>query len=70
MTNRMVRRGIGIFLLAAALLICGFFLLGGEIGVSKSHLAEDLRTSQNIPNDWLVTGRVSDTAAIYLFYPP
>lgn len=70
MTNRMVRRGIGIFLLAVALLICGFFLLGGKIGVSKSHLAENLRTSQNIPNDWLVTGSVSDTAAIYLFYPP
>lgn len=70
MMKRTVRRALGILLCIVVLLVGGFFLLGGEIGVPKSRLAEDLRSSQEIPEDWLVTGTVSDTAAFYLFYPP
>lgn len=70
MMKRTVRRAIVILLCIVVLLVGGFFVLGGEIGVPKSCLAEELRASQKIPNDWLVTGTVCDTAALYLFYPP
>ena len=46
------------------------FLLAGRVGVPRSRLEEDLRTSQNIPADWTVTSSVSDSAAVFLYYPP
>lgn len=55
------------FILACT--VC-FFLLSGRVGVPRSRLEEDLRTSQNIPDDWTVTSSVSDSAAVFLYYPP
>lgn len=70
MIKRTVFRGIGIVLLLVVLLIAVFFLSGGRIGMTESKTAEDLRTAQNLPDDWLITGNVTDTAVLYLFYPP
>ena len=56
--------------IALLLFVGGFLLLTGGVGVPRSRLEEDLRTSQNIPDDWTVTSSVSDSAAVFLYYPP
>lgn len=57
-------------IVALILVAAGFLLFGDRIGVPKSRLEEDLRTSQNVPDNWTVIGNVSDKAAIFLYYPP
>lgn len=59
-------------LVSAFILACTvcFFLSSGHVGVPRSRLEEDLRTSQRVPDDWAVIGSVSDSAAAYIFYPP
>ena len=56
--------------IALILFVGGFLLLTGGVGVPRSRLEEDLRTSQNIPDDWTVTSSVSDSDAVFLYYPP
>ena len=55
------------------LLICiifvGFLYLNYGIGVQKSQLETDIRSSQKINPDWTVDGTVSDTIAAFISYP-
>ena len=55
------------------LLICivfvGFLYLNNDIGVQKSQLEADIRSSQKIKSDWIVNGTVSDTIAAFISYP-
>ena len=55
------------------LLICivfaGFLYLNNDIGVQKSQLETDIRSSQKIKSDWAVNGTVSDTIAAFISYP-
>lgn len=55
------------------MLICvvcfGFFCLSGDIGVRRSNLEEDIRSSQKIADDWVVEGMASDAMAAYISYP-
>ena len=60
-------------MVAAILLICiafvGLLYLNNDIGVPKSRLELDIRTSQKIDADWVVDGNVSDTMAAFISYP-
>ena len=60
-------------IVAAILLICiafvGLLYLNNDIGVPKSRLELDIRTSQKIDADWVVDGNVSDTMAAFISYP-
>lgn len=69
MKKRFSLRMAGVFLLFA---VCIVFLLwaSGRIGVPRFRLEQDLRSSQHIPDSWIVVGDVTEEAAVYLFYPP
>lgn len=58
-----------ILLTGALLLLCfvGYLYVHHDIGVSKSALERDARSSQNIA-DWPMVMDVSDTMAVLLFY--
>lgn len=57
----------------AALLICflftGFLYWNSDIGVPKSRLESDIRSSQKMETDWIVDGTVSGTIAAFISYP-
>lgn len=65
-TYRLVGTVLLMFLACAAV----FLAANGCIGVQRFRLEEDLRSSRHIPDNWTVTGDVTDKAAVYLFYPP
>lgn len=65
-TYRLAGTVLLMFLACAAV----FLAANGCIGVPRFRLEEDLRSSQHIPDNWTVTGDVTDKAAVYLFYPP
>lgn len=58
---------LGISIVCIALIALLFF--NGGIGVSKSKLESDIRTSQNINEDWSIEGNISDTMAAFISYP-
>lgn len=60
----------GIILLAVVACGAVFLVCKGAIGVPKSRLEQDLRSSQHIPDNWTVVGDVTEQAAVFLFYPP
>ncbi len=60
----------GIAAITAFVVFFVFLFLTNEIGVSKSRLQQDIRMSQGIDEDWIVTGDVSDTMAAFLSCPP
>lgn len=47
----------------------GLFCIRGAFGVPASKLEHDVRTSSHVPDDWTVTGQVSDTVAAFISYP-
>ena len=53
----------------ACVVAVGALYLSGAIGLSKSDLEADLRASQKIPQDWQITGSISDSIAAFLCYP-
>lgn len=59
---------IGVLLLAGV--VCfGYLYLNHDIGVQESRLEEDIRAQQKVPEEWTITGDVSDTVAAYVSYP-
>lgn len=59
---------IGWFLILCVLFL-GYLYLNNDIGIRKSRLENDIRSSQKIKDDWAVEGQVSDTMAAYISYP-
>lgn len=59
---------ISLGILIACIVFAGLLYLNGNIGVSKSKLESDIRSSQNIDDDWLIEGNVSDTMAAFISY--
>jgi len=59
--------------LLGVLLVCivfmAFLRLNNDIGIPKSQLEADIRSSQKIASDWIVDGDVSDTVAAFISYP-
>ena len=55
------------------MLVCivfgGVLYLNHDIGVQKSKLESDIRSSQKIKDDWVVEGVVSAEMAAYISYP-
>lgn len=68
----MPKKGSKVKIILTLLLIC--VLLGGLlyandcIGVLANRLEDNIRTSQKIPEDWIVEGSVSDTMAAFICY--
>jgi len=56
-------------LLLIALLGLGFLWLNNDIGLSDDRLAWDFRQSQKIPNDWHISGDITDTMAAFIAFP-
>lgn len=60
-------------ILSAVLILCVLFVgslfFNHDIGVPKSRLEEDIRSSQHIDNTWTVTGEASEEIAAYVSYP-
>ena len=55
--------------LLIGIIFVGFLYLNNDIGVRKSQLEADIRSSQKINTDWTVDGTVSDTIAAFISYP-
>ena len=55
--------------LLGCIVFAGFLWLNNDIGVQKSRLEADIRSSQKIKPDWTVDGMVSDTVAAFISYP-
>lgn len=53
----------------SCVLLVGFFYANGDVGVTSNRLEEDIRSSQNIKEDWIVEGYVSDNMAAFIAYP-
>ena len=56
-------------ILLVCVLLLGFLYMDDDIGTSAANLESDIRNLQNIPEDWIVEGDVSDTMAAYISYP-
>ncbi len=60
-------------LISGVLLICvvftGFLYLNNDIGVQKSQLEANIRSSQKIGSDWAIEGTVCSTMAAFISYP-
>lgn len=60
-------------ILIGVILVCvvfvGFLYFNNDIGMPRNKLEKDIRTSQKISEDWIVSGSVSDTMAAYISYP-
>ena len=63
-----VRQAVLVFGLICALFV-GLLYVRNDIGVAPANLESYIRSSQKIPDDWVVDGSVSDTMAAYIFYP-
>ncbi len=55
--------------LLVCLLVVAFLYVNNDIGVTEKNLETDIRESQKIQDDWMVTGSVSDTMAGFISYP-
>lgn len=55
--------------LLGILIFVGFLYFGSNIGVPKSMIESDARSSQKIKDDWLVEKNISNTMAALIFYP-
>ena len=65
--NKLMKFILCVLLICIALV--GFLYLDYRIGVQKSQLETDIRSSQKINSDWIVDGTVSDTIAAFISYP-
>lgn len=53
----------------ASVVLCSFLHLKIEIGVPKSELKEEIRSTHKINDDWIAEGTSSDMLAAYIFFP-
>ena len=67
MKKVMFKMALGLVL--GCVFFVGFLYAGDDIGVTSTNLESDVRGSQKIPDDWIITGSVSDTMAAYISYP-
>jgi hypothetical protein len=65
--QRIMKIIFGIML--ACIVLFGFLYFNNDIGVQKSKLEEDIRSSQKIEDGWIVDGTISDAMAAYISYP-
>ncbi len=65
--NKLVKALLGVFLVCTVFV--GFLYLNNDIGIQKSQLEADIRSSQKIESDWIVDGEVSDSIAAFISYP-
>jgi len=65
--NKLVAVILGVLLVC--IMFISFLYLNNDIGVQKSQLESDIRSSQKIKSDWIVDGTVSDTIAAFISYP-
>jgi len=50
-------------------IFAGFLYFNNDIGISKSRIESDIRSSQKVQDDWFVEGTTSDAMAAYISYP-
>ena len=55
--------------LIGMILIWAILYFRQDIGIHPSQLEADIRSSQNVKDDWVVDGVVSDSIAAYISYP-
>ena len=60
---------IAALILLVIVVFVGFLYFRNDIGVPKSKLESNVRTSQKINNDWLVQKDISDSMAAFISYP-
>ena len=60
-------------ILLLVVLICAlafaYLYVGSNIGITADRLEADIRLSQKISDDWIVSGNTSDTMAAFISYP-
>lgn len=56
-------------ILLAGLVFLGILYINNDIGVRRSALESDVRTSHKISDDWALTGDISDSMAAFIAYP-
>ena len=67
-----MRKHIGKIFLCSVIIcviVATFLYSNGDIGISKSKIQSDIRTSQKIPTEWSIEGMTSETMAAYISYP-
>lgn len=67
-----MRTNIGKILICSVMIcvIVGIFLyFNGDIGITKSKIQSDIRSSQKIQTEWSMEGMTSETMAAYISYP-
>ena len=57
------------FVLLAILLFLGFLYINNDIGIQKSKIESEIRSSTKMEEDWHIIGQVSDSMAAYISYP-
>lgn len=67
MKHRIAKIMLGI--VPVLLLFLGVLFANDNIGVAPSDLENDIRSSQNIMEDWTVDGSIADTMAAFISYP-
>lgn len=60
---------ITVIILIACGIILGWMLSNDNIGIPKSALISNIRSSQKISPDWTIVGEASDEMAAYISYP-
>lgn len=65
--KKVIKLILGVFLICLVFIV--FLYLNNDIGVQKSQLESDIRSSQKIGSDWAVEGTVSNTIAAFISYP-
>ena len=67
-----MRNNIGKIFLCSVIIcviVATFLCFNGDIGIPKSKIQSDIRTSQKIQTEWSIEGMASETMAAYISYP-
>ena len=62
-------RKILLWLITICAVAFGINFFMNNVGIPKSKLEADIRTSQYVDDDWLMVGDVSDKIAAFVSYP-
>lgn len=70
MRQKLQRAGIiTVIILIACVIIFGWLFSNNNIGIPKSAIINNIRSSQEISSDWTIVGEASDKMAAYISYP-
>lgn len=65
---RTIGKGL-LVILFLGIIFLAYLYMNNDIGIQKSKLEVDIRSSQKVNDDWIVEGDVSETMAAYISYP-